>query len=74
MSEELKACPFCGEPGQRKLIKPYRVIRGRGKSYLATVGCSSCTAIVDQAAFDTETAWKYAADRWTRRAPSKEDI
>jgi hypothetical protein len=69
MSEELKSCPFCGGNGTRKIIKPYRKIKGRGQSYLAIIGCETigCTAEVSQAGFTREDAWKYAEDRWNKR-------
>lgn len=68
MEIQLKPCPFCGHPGEHKLIKPYRKMGGV-QYYLAEVGCSyyGCTARMTQAAADKETAWKYASDMWNRR-------
>ena len=65
----LKPCPFCGGGAKRKSIKNYRKIKGRGQSYQAIVGCSKfgCTAQVSQAAFDADTAWKYAENLWNKR-------
>lgn len=81
---ELKPCPYCGGDAKRKSIGKYRVIKGRGQSYLATVGCRSCNGKATSAAFDRETAWEYAEETWNRRVlswvpvserlPEKKDI
>ena len=70
MSDKLLPCPFCGGEAKRKLIKPYRKIKGRGQSYLAIIGCKTvgCTVEVSQAAFSREEAWEYAEKLWNRRA------
>ena len=69
-NNSLKPCPFCGGNGVRKLIKPYRKIKGRGQSYLAIIGCETigCTVEVSQAGFTREDAWNYAESRWNNRA------
>jgi hypothetical protein len=64
---DIKKCPFCGSESDRKLINKYRKIKGRGQSYLAIVGCTRCTAQVQAAAFDIETAWGYAENLWNKR-------
>jgi hypothetical protein len=67
--DELKSCPFCGKDSPKISCKPYRKIKSRGQSYLATVKCSNwgCTAQVSQAAFDIETAKLYATNNWNKR-------
>ena len=68
-NNSLKPCPFCGGNGTRKLIKPYRKIKGRGQSYLAIIGCETvgCTVEVSQAGFTREEAWNYAESKWNNR-------
>jgi hypothetical protein len=64
---ELKPCPFCGGKAERKRIKPYRKIRGL-QTWLAYVGCISCSATTQQASHDPHKAWEYAERHWNRRA------
>lgn len=65
---QLKPCPFCGHPGERKSVCPHGKIQGE-EFYLATVGCSylGCTAQTTQAGGSEEIAWKYAIALWNRR-------
>lgn len=63
--EELKHCPFCGSPAERKTNKKYR------KGYVAAVGCTSqlCPAQIQQATLYgvAEDAYKNAAKVWNKR-------
>jgi hypothetical protein len=66
--EEIKACPFCGSPSERKGNRRYR------KGYAATVGCTRCPLKIEQATLcgTVEDAYKHAESLWNRR-PSTEN-
>ena len=70
---ELKPCPFCGSPAERKGNRRYR------KGYAATVGCTSqrCPAKIEQATLHgtVEDAYIHAENVWNRRAkPANEPL
>lgn len=64
-------CPFCGSsPRKITLAKDQTVYNG---GYIATYGCSNCTASVTGRGINPKLAWKSAMNVWGSSKKSKFD-